>query len=101
MEPGAFDTDIWHRNARPAAGLLDPASPNATRAIRWRHKVEHEIHRAHPQMVADTIARILETPRPRLRYVIGKDAQLGLLMRRLLPWSFFERYVIKASGMDR
>src|SRR5579863_9320955 len=35
VEPGSFDTDIWHRNARPAAGLLDPASPNAKRASRW------------------------------------------------------------------
>src|SRR5579863_691962 len=101
VEPGSFDTDIWHRNARPAAGLLDPASPNASRAARWRHKVEHEIQRAHPQAVADLIAAILEKPRPRLRYVIGKDAQLGLLMRRLLPGSLFERFIIKALGMDQ
>jgi NAD(P)-dependent dehydrogenase (short-subunit alcohol dehydrogenase family) len=101
VEPGSFDTDIWNRNARPAAGLLDPASPNAARATLWRHKVEYEIHRADPQVVADTIARILDDPRPRLRYVIGKDARMGLMMRRLLPWAVFERFVIKAAGMDR
>jgi NAD(P)-dependent dehydrogenase (short-subunit alcohol dehydrogenase family) len=101
VEPGSFDTDIWHRNARPAAGLLDSASPNAARAVRWRQRVEHEIQRAHPQVVADLIARILENPRPRLRYVIGKDAHLGLMMRRLLPGSIFERFIIKVSGMDR
>ena len=101
VEPGSFDTDIWTRNAKPAAGLLDPASPNAVRALGWRHKVEHEIHRAGPQPVADLIARILDTPRPRLRYVIGRDARLGLMMRRILPWRVFERFIIKASGMDR
>ncbi len=101
VEPGSFDTDIWNRNARPAAGLLDPASPNAARAALWRHKIEHEIHRADPQVVADTIARILDDPRPRLRYVIGKDARMGLMMRRLLPRAVFERFIIKAAGLDR
>jgi len=101
VEPGSFDTDIWSRNARPAAGLLDPASPNAARAALWRHKVEHDIHRADPQVVADTIARILDDPRPRLRYLIGRDAHMGLMMRRLLPRPLFERFIIKASAMDR
>jgi NAD(P)-dependent dehydrogenase (short-subunit alcohol dehydrogenase family) len=101
VEPGSFETDIWDRNARPAAGLLDPASPNAARAARWRSKIESEVHRADPQVVADLIARILDTPHPRLRYVIGRDARLGLLMRRLLPWSLFERFIIKISGMNR
>ena len=100
VEPGSFDTDIWHRNAKPAAGLLDPASPNAARALKWRHKVEHEIHRADPQVVADRIASILDNPRPRLRYVIGRDAHLGLMMRRILPRRVFERFIIKSSGMD-
>lgn len=101
VEPGSFDTDIWHRNARPAAGLLDSASPNAARALRWRNFVEHQVKRADPQVVVDTIARILDHPHPRLRYLIGKDARLGLLMRRLLPWRLFERFIIKTSGMDR
>ena len=59
------------------------------------------MHRADPQVVADLIARILENPRPHLRYVVGRDARMGLLLRRLLPWRLFERIIIKASGMDR
>ena len=101
IEPGSFETDIWDRNAIPAAGLLDPGSPNAARAARWRSKIESEIRRANPQAVADLIARILENPRPRLRYVVGRDARLGLMLRRMLPWSVFERIVIRASGLDR
>jgi hypothetical protein len=79
----------------------DPASPNAARAARWRSTMESQVHRADPQMVADLIARILENSRPRLRYVVGRDARMGLLLHRLLPWSLFERIVIKTSGMDR
>lgn len=101
VEPGSFETDIWHRNAIPAAGLLDASSPNALRAARWRARIENEIRRADPQAVANLIARILDNPRPRLRYVIGRDARLGLTLRRILPWRLFERILIKTSGMDR
>ena len=101
VEPGSFDTDIWHRNAQTATGVADPASPNAARAARWRSQMEREVHRAHPQAVADLIARVLDNPRPRLRYLVGRDARVGLTIRRLLPWTLFDRIVIKASGIDR
>jgi hypothetical protein len=50
--------------------------------------------------VADTIADILENPRPKLRYVVGKDAKMALRMRRILPAGFFERMVAKMTGMN-
>ena len=101
VEPGSFETDIWTRNAVPAASLLDPASPNANRVTRWRSKLENDVHLADPQAVANLIARILDKPKPRLRYAIGKDARLGLLLRRILPSSLFERFIIKATGLNR
>jgi NAD(P)-dependent dehydrogenase (short-subunit alcohol dehydrogenase family) len=100
VEPGAFETDIWDRNARLAAGLLDPLSPNAARVPRWRSRVQGDRKRADPQVVADTIAAILENPRPKLRYAVGTDAKLGLLLRKLLPWRLFERVILKSTGMD-
>jgi hypothetical protein len=57
--------------------------------------------RADPQVVADLIAAIVENPNPKLRYLIGRDAHRALLARRILPWSLFERAVIKLSGMDK
>lgn len=99
VEPGSFGTNIW--NAKPSAGMLDPASPNAARTARWRDKVVGEVKRADPQPVADLIADILDNPRPRLRYVIGTDAKIGLMLRRLLPASLFELAILKGAGMDR
>ena len=99
VEPGSFETKIWQ--AQHAAGMLDPNSPNASRIARWRNRVERNVKRADPQPVADLIAGILENPSPRLRYVIGKDAFMGLTLRRFLPWSLFERMIIKSMGMDR
>lgn len=101
VEPGSFETDIWTRNAKLTAGLQDPASANASRVPAWRSRIEQSAKdRANPQVVADVIAHVLETPRPRLRYVVGKDARMALLMRRILPASLFERMFVKMSGMN-
>jgi len=102
VEPGSFETDIWTRNAKLTAKMSDRGSPNAARRERWQARIEASAKsRANPQAVADLIARIVETPEPKLRYVIGKDAKMALLMRRMLPSGVFERLMVKLSGMDR
>jgi NAD(P)-dependent dehydrogenase (short-subunit alcohol dehydrogenase family) len=100
VEPGSYETDIWTRNAKQTAGLQDPASANADRVAQWRSRLAQGAkNRANPQVVADAIAGILENPKPKLRYIVGKDARITLLMRRLLPQSVFERMIIKMTGM--
>jgi NAD(P)-dependent dehydrogenase (short-subunit alcohol dehydrogenase family) len=100
VEPGAFETDIWTRNAKLSAGLQSSDSPNAGRIATWRKRITGDQKRANPQVVADTIAAVLENPRPKLRYVVGKDAKAALVMRTLLPWSVFERIIVKSAGLD-
>lgn len=100
IEPGAFETDIWTRNAKIAENLMKPESPNAARMPGWRAKVQGDRKKADPQAVVDVIARVLENPRPKLRYVVGTDARVGLLLRSLLPWSVFERVIRKNTGLE-
>ena len=96
VEPGSFETDIWTRNAKQAAALRNPDSANAVRVSRWRARLAQGAKkRANPEVVADTIALILENPKPKLRYVVGKDAKMALIMRRILPAGVFERMVVK------
>jgi NAD(P)-dependent dehydrogenase (short-subunit alcohol dehydrogenase family) len=99
VEPGAFETDIWTRNAKLSARLQSPDSPNAGRIEGWRKRITGDKKRADPQVVADTIAAVLENPRPKLRYVVGKDAKAALTMRKVLPWAVFERIIVKSSGI--
>jgi NAD(P)-dependent dehydrogenase (short-subunit alcohol dehydrogenase family) len=101
VEPGSFQTDIWTRNAKVSARMQDPHARNAQRVTRWREEFVRNNKRADPQVVADLIAAIVENPNPKLCYVIGRDAHRALLARRILPWSLFERAVIKLSGMDK
>jgi NAD(P)-dependent dehydrogenase (short-subunit alcohol dehydrogenase family) len=101
VEPGSFATDIWTRNAKLTAGLADPDSANASRVPGWRNRIEQSAKdRANPQIVADLIARVVENPHPKLRYVIGNDARMALLLRAILPAGLFERMIVKMSGMD-
>jgi NAD(P)-dependent dehydrogenase (short-subunit alcohol dehydrogenase family) len=100
IEPGAFETDIWTRNAKIAENLTNPSSPNATRVGRWQAKIQTGTKKGNPQPVIDRIVAVLENPRPKLRYVVGRDAKIGLLLRSLLPWSMFERLILKNMGLE-
>jgi NAD(P)-dependent dehydrogenase (short-subunit alcohol dehydrogenase family) len=100
VEPGAFETDIWTRNGTLSEGTLDPRSPNAARVERWKKGIEGAKKQPDAQVVADGIAAILEDPKPRLRYVYGRDAKMALMMRRLLPSDVFDRLMVKYSGID-
>jgi len=101
VEPGAFETDIWTRNAQIASALLSPESPNASRVAGWRAKVQGDRKKADPQPVADTIAAILDNQHPRLRYVVGTDARMGLLMKALLPARLFEWVILQNTGLTQ
>ena len=99
VEPGSFETDIWSRNAILAAATQNGSSPNAARMARLMSSREAQKLRANPQVVADGIAAILENPRPRLRYLFGRDAHLGLALKHLLPSRVLEWLLIKVSGI--
>ncbi|MFZ1086603.1 MAG: SDR family oxidoreductase [Terracidiphilus sp.] len=99
VEPGSFETDIWTRNAILSATTQNGATPNAARlAILLGHREAGKL-KADPQRVADGIAAILDDPRPRLRYVFGSDAHLGLALKRFLPSRVLEWMLIRVSGI--
>jgi NAD(P)-dependent dehydrogenase (short-subunit alcohol dehydrogenase family) len=99
VEPGSFETDIWTRNAIFSARSQDENSPNAARTSRLMNSREARKLKADPQVVADGIAAILDDPRPRLRYVFGGDARLGLLLKGVLPSKILEWMLIRVSGI--
>ena len=101
VEPGAFDTDIWERNVVIAKGSLDPASPNKERSQRFSEFVKSRARqRRDPREVAQLIVRIAKDPNPKLRYLIGSDAKIQVLLKRLVPWRRYERIVAKAVKID-
>ena len=47
------------------------------------------------EQVADAIVRVVETPRPRLRYRVGRQVRATMFLKRVLPASLFESFVMR------
>jgi NAD(P)-dependent dehydrogenase (short-subunit alcohol dehydrogenase family) len=102
VEPGSYDTDIWTRNVRVAAGALDPASPNKERSQRFVEFVKNSAkHRRDAREVARLIVRIARDPNPKLRYLIGTDAKVQVWLKRIVPWRKYERMIAKTVKIDQ
>ena len=99
VEPGSFQTDIWTRNAHIVRKALDGSSPNRERGARMRDQVQ-KLRKRDPIEVARVIAAIARDPNPRLRYVVGPDANMQLALKRLLPWKWHEKLVGRFAKID-
>ena len=101
VEPGSYDTDIWERNVKVAAGALDPNSPNRERSQRFVEFVKSSAkNRRDAREVAKLIVGIARDPNPKLRYLIGGDAKMQVWLKRILPWRTYERVIAKAVKID-
>jgi len=101
IEPGAYETDIWTRNAKIGHRMLDGASPNAERGRRFRDWVQSGgIKKRDAHEVSRLIARVAEDPNPKLRYLAGTDARLQLMLKTMMPWRWYEKMVAKAMKID-
>jgi NAD(P)-dependent dehydrogenase (short-subunit alcohol dehydrogenase family) len=99
VEPGAYKTDIWDRNAHVVEKALDGSSPNRERGARFKERVQG-IPKRDPIEVARLIARIAQDPNPRLRYLVGADAHIQLWLKRLLPWKWHEKLIARMLKVD-
>lgn len=100
VEPGAFKTDIWDRNVRIGSFALSPESPNHERARRFAEWVKNNVPKRDARRVACLITDIASLPNPKLRYRIGRDAAIGVWLRRLLPWKTYEKMMAKTYRID-
>jgi NAD(P)-dependent dehydrogenase (short-subunit alcohol dehydrogenase family) len=94
VEPGVIDTPIWKKSLASADRLIAAMPPGAQElygpAIEAIRRGVENLRGIPAERVADTVVRALTAPRPRSRYVIGRDARLrvGLsyLPTRLRDW---------------
>lgn len=99
VEPGSFETAIWTRGAVMGTESVKNTSPNIQRTRKMRTFVQN-IPKADPTAVARTIVRIAQDPNPRLRYLVGRDARIQLAMKRMLPWTWYERLIARFMKLD-
>jgi NAD(P)-dependent dehydrogenase (short-subunit alcohol dehydrogenase family) len=54
-----------------------------------------------PELVAETVFRIIASKTPRLRYVIGRQAKIVSRLRQFLPEAAFEKGARSTFGLDK
>jgi NAD(P)-dependent dehydrogenase (short-subunit alcohol dehydrogenase family) len=99
VEPGAYLTDIWTRGAVMGEKATQETSPNIQRSLRMRERIQ-ALPKRDPIEVARLIASIAQDPEPKLRYLVGRDAKIQLVMKRILPWKRFERIIANFLKID-
>jgi len=93
IEPGSIATPIWDTSLRSATETLGPVRERMTEYYgRLIEGVRARVERAGkglsgqpPDAVAAVVERALTADRPRTRYIVGRDARIRLLLKRLLP----------------
>jgi NAD(P)-dependent dehydrogenase (short-subunit alcohol dehydrogenase family) len=103
IEPGSVATPIWDKSRAEAEQVSIPPELTAEygHVLPAMEKVIEDTARrgVAPEVVAATIERALTASRMRARYPVGRDATMGLLLRRLLPDRMFESMVRKTMGL--
>ena len=102
IEPGAVRTGILTRSRETAMEGLDAMAPAI--AARYRGRVEAVFarsakafeHADNPDDLANVVAHALVTPRPKPRYLSGRDAW-GLAVVALLPATLRARLVARVA----
>jgi NAD(P)-dependent dehydrogenase (short-subunit alcohol dehydrogenase family) len=107
IEPGSVDTVIWDKGDSTFDEMIESLPPEG------RERYETALGRARkigvavgrrgisPDKVAAKIEHALASPRPRFRYLIGKDAAAQLVGGALTPPRVRDRTINKVLGFTR
>ncbi len=100
LEPGDLRTELTDHRKHAAAALTNPAYQGQYQLAAER-AASDERNGGDPILAARMVARIIATPRPRLRYVVGPVYESGaLFLRWLLPHRIFEWAMMKYYRVD-
>jgi NAD(P)-dependent dehydrogenase (short-subunit alcohol dehydrogenase family) len=103
IEPGSVATPIWDKSRSEADRLQIPpelqAAYGGVPAALEKALKDTAKRGVPPEQVAETIEKALTARRMRSRYVVGRDAQVMLIVKRLLPDHLFDRLVHRVLGV--
>jgi NAD(P)-dependent dehydrogenase (short-subunit alcohol dehydrogenase family) len=96
LEPGSIRTEAVDKVRRDAVAVSSAFSPEEAELYREAYlgmidvAVAREAKGSPPSVVGDLVANVLMKPRPRSRYVVGKDARLLANLTRFTPTLMFD-----------
>ena len=80
IQPGAIETNF--RRELVAKGLSEDSPYSNMRQLPSKAIERMLKHRLYPEEVAKTVIQAIENPKPKLRYIVGKDAEDLIELRR-------------------
>jgi len=102
LEPGMFQTGFVKQNLQMNNKTMRPDSPYQKAAKdAWEEYSAKDSKSPGPEVVARKILKILKSARPKLRYQVGADSYLTVLLKRVLPSSWFECIMSKILKVDQ
>jgi len=105
IEPGAIATEIWRKGGEQAKAASDALPPRGRelygQALANVDGIisETTAHALPPSKVADVVEHALTSPKPKDRYLIGREARKQVVARRLLGWKRFDAIIAKRMGL--
>ncbi|MDR9793687.1 oxidoreductase [Aeribacillus pallidus] len=94
IEPGSYKTEIWSKGLDAVS--VNPDSPYVKEMEKILKYVNHVADTApSPYEVIQQIVHVAKSSYPKLRYPVGKGVKLGMVLKNILPWKWWERMVMK------
>ena len=105
VEPGAIKTPAVEKTLGDPEGVIR-AMPREG-AERYgamlreftKRAYNREMHGSSPEVVANAVHHALTAKRPRIRYVVGKDAKLLASLPKIVPEPLFDKLRLRMFGM--
>jgi NAD(P)-dependent dehydrogenase (short-subunit alcohol dehydrogenase family) len=103
VEPGSVATPIWDKAKVEAEAVSIPPELHQqyghVQAAMTKVLEDTARRGVPPEQVAETIERALTAAHMKARYVVGRDAKVMLLVRRMLPDLVFDRVARRVLGV--
>ena len=105
VEPGSIATPIWTKAAGTAGEVVEGITAEQRKLYgRQIQGLRQGLVRAAEsgipaEKVATTIAKALTAPRPKTRYLVGRDAKVNARMSALLPDRATDRMKARRMGL--
>lgn len=107
VEPGAVATPIWEKSSARASETTKALRPQARdlygRALAAMREAAERMAKGaiSTDRVAAAVVRALTAPRPKTRYLVGRDAKLQAALTAVLPDRARDELVVRAMGLPR
>jgi len=103
IEPGSFETNIWISGTKIAEQSMQLTSPYQYMMKKIEARLEKgQASYGDPHVVAQFIVKLAQKESlSKLRYPVGKGVRTSIFLKNVLPWTMWERLVLKMLGIER